>query len=131
MKNCHYQTAFRNHMKQFNVLFLQIICLSKFVQASKLMFSIESEAENIDINQDQRRRMENYLWWRRKGVLIIILVFFILTGTVLSFSVFYDQTIRVINVFFQGFLPGPTHPLGTPEEKKTHTHTHIYIYIYI
>ena len=39
--------------------------------------------------------MENYLWWKRRGVLILILVFFVLTATVLSFSVFYDQTVRV------------------------------------
>ena len=85
------------------IIFITLNCLyslSNVVKASRFTFSIESETENIDINQDQRRRMENYLWWRRKGVLIIILVFFVLSATVLSFSVFYDQTIRVINVFF-------------------------------
>ena len=43
--------------------------------------------------------MENYLWWRRSGVLIIIPVFFVLTITLLSLSVFYDQTIRVIHEY--------------------------------
>jgi len=57
----------------------------------------ESEAEHGHIDQDQRRRLENYLWWRRSGVLVIILFFFVLTATLLSVSVFYDQTIREIH----------------------------------
>ena len=55
----------------------------------------ESEAEPTDLDHAQRQRMESYLWWRRGGVLTIILSFFILTATLLSVSVVYDQTIRV------------------------------------
>ena len=104
MKNCNYQTAFRNpvklHIQRFKYQVLNLIFnfyfSTKRCQSFTVLSSIESDTENVDINQDQRRRMENYLWWRRKGVLIIILVFFVLTATVLSFSVFYDQSIRVI-----------------------------------
>ena len=74
-----------------------ILCLTldKLLHSSNSSVGEESEVEPTDLDHAQRQRMESYLWWRRGGVLTIILSFFILTATLLSVSVVYDQTIRV------------------------------------